>query len=198
MLSGFSVLLMDARGCGLSDGTFQSMGANEYLDVIAAVKYLQEQKLFSPKRIGILGIGTGADAAILACDLVKELGAVALFAPDGSIEDSIEYRCKQLAGFGAKGAGFLYMEMLKLRIGKDPAAVRPIDMISKLAPCPVFIFGADNDLQAPPESLTEIYKRAREPKEIYIAPSATREFLVDLANLDLKRKLLDFFETYLH
>ena len=43
-----------------------------------------------------------------------------------------------------------------------------------------------------------MYKRAVEPKELYIAPNATREFLVDVNNLDLRKKLVDFFDTYLH
>jgi dienelactone hydrolase len=198
MLSGYSVLLMDMRACGLSDGALQSMGSKESLDVIASVKFLQEQKQFGSKRIGIVGVGTGASATILACDTVRELGGVALFAPDMSIEDACDYRFRQLSGLGVKGPGFLYLEFLQMRIGANPAAVRPVDMIAKLAPCPVYIFGAANDLQAPPESIQTMYKRAVEPKELYIAPNATREFLVDVNNLDLRKKLVDFFDTYLH
>lgn len=64
--AGYDVLLMDFRGHGSSGDAPVSMGPTEVADVIAAVRFLQKQPGVNADRVGILGMGMGGYAAILA------------------------------------------------------------------------------------------------------------------------------------
>jgi alpha-beta hydrolase superfamily lysophospholipase len=198
LLGGSSVLLMDFRGCGLSDGSTQHLGAKESLDIDAAVKYLHEKKGFPKRRIGIVAVGTGASAAILAKNTVRDLGAAVLIAPYATLNGSLDHSCRSIAaGLGVNGIGALFLAFVKVRIGQSTSAVRPLDGIAALAPCPVFLVGAANDKDSPPDEIQLMYTKAGEPKEMFIVPAAGRERLTDLNSSDLRKKLTDFFDTYM-
>lgn len=64
--AGYDLLLIDMRGHGLSDDAPVSFGTTEAADVIAAVRFLQDQPGVDDDRIGVLGSGMGGYAAILA------------------------------------------------------------------------------------------------------------------------------------
>src|SRR5262245_19931834 len=89
-LSGYELLMVDLRGCGVSEGSRQTFGVQEAQDVAAAVAFLRDQRKLSTRRIGVLGLGTGASAVILACDTVKECGAAVLMAPYVSLDDAFD------------------------------------------------------------------------------------------------------------
>jgi len=197
LLGGFSILMMDFRGCGLSDGSTQHLGAKEALDVDAAVKFLNEKKSFPMKRIGVVGIGTGASAVILAKS-TRELGAAVLISPYATLRGNLDHSCKNLAGIGVDSLGLLFLEFVKLRIGQNPSSIRPLDRIAELAPCPVFLVGGANDKDVPPAEVQTLYTRANDPKDVFIVPAATRERLIDLPGSDLRKKLTDFLDQFFH
>ncbi len=196
-LLGYDLLLVDLRGCGASGGTLQTLGVKEALDVAAGYRFLRDSRPHSPRRIGLLGIGTGASAVILAHEAIRECGAVALLGPYASLEGAIDRRMKQRAGIGLEPAGLLVAEMIRMRIGSAPATVRPVDAVGKLAPCPVLFVGAGNDGTTPPLEIQELYERSLEPKELFIAPGIARERLLDLSGSHIGQKLKDFFEENL-
>jgi alpha-beta hydrolase superfamily lysophospholipase len=197
LLSGYNMLLLDMRGCGKSDGNCQTYGVKEAFDVAASVKYLTEVRGFTRNRIGIAAFGTGASATILARDFVQDIGAIALLAPYTTLPTTLDHGCRNLAGFGVSGVGLVFMEFMKMRIGQSPSLVRPIDRIAQLAPTPLLIVGAEEDKAAPPMDIRELFQKAKEPKELYTVPKATRERLTDLNGSDLKMKLIEFFDGYL-
>lgn len=63
--NGFPVLLFDFRGHGNSQAAASTYGIHEKRDVLAAVDLLQE-RLPDARRIGVYGVGMGAQAAVLA------------------------------------------------------------------------------------------------------------------------------------
>jgi uncharacterized protein len=73
--NNFSLLMMDLRGHGLSDGTSHSLGLREQWDVIGAVNFLKE-KGFKPGKIGLIGWSMGASTAIMAASQTNDIGAV--------------------------------------------------------------------------------------------------------------------------
>lgn len=197
LLEGYSILLMDLRGCGASDGSVQFLGSKESLDVSASMKFLIEQKGYSPRRIAVVGVGSGASAVILAHEFVRDLAAAALFAPYTTLAESLDHGFHRLSGMGLGGVGFLYGEFLRLRIGKNPRQVRPIDEIGRLAPCPIFLLGASEDSLSTPQDLQALFARAGDPKDLYVASKATREILLELSGPELRKRVTDFFATNL-
>ncbi len=64
--AGMVVLIVGLRGTGTSDRGAQTFGLRESMDVKAAVEMLRRRTFVDPQRIGLVGTGTGATAALLA------------------------------------------------------------------------------------------------------------------------------------
>jgi alpha-beta hydrolase superfamily lysophospholipase len=76
---GTTALRIDMRGCGESDGSFEEMTISSLIeDGIAALKWLSEQELVDPERLGILGRSLGAAIAV---ECAKRAKSLALWVP---------------------------------------------------------------------------------------------------------------------
>lgn len=188
---GYSLLMIDTRGCGHSDGD-QSLGRSEALDVRAGLQYLQKVRGHHAKQIGVVGVGTGASAVILANEDVSKVAAAVLLGPYSKLDATIEQRFRSALGVHAGWTCALAREMIGFRIGKRSQQIRPIDVIAKLSPCAVLLVGAGEDTKTPPEEIKSLHEAAAEPKELFILPGVPRERLSDLCGSDLKKRLLDF------
>jgi pimeloyl-ACP methyl ester carboxylesterase len=86
---GFVVVAVGLRGAGAGRSKGQTFGVYESQDVLAAVNMLRRRPFVDPDRIGVLGMGTGANAALLAAQRDGRLGAVALADPVPTPDDAI-------------------------------------------------------------------------------------------------------------
>jgi uncharacterized protein len=85
---GYGVLLYDARGRGESDGAPNDYGWGWPKDVAGALAFLHGRPDVDPRRIGALGLSTGADVLIQAAAQRHDIAAlVADGAAAGSFED---------------------------------------------------------------------------------------------------------------
>jgi uncharacterized protein len=78
---GYGVLLYDPRGSGHSDGMVNSYGWGWDKDATAAFDFLARRDDVDPRRIGALGVSTGADIAI---DLASRRPALRGLVADGA------------------------------------------------------------------------------------------------------------------
>lgn len=74
MAKGFSVLNIDLRGYGKSDGEF-SGGSKEVFDLKAAVQYARDKKY---RKIGVIGFGVGGSVAVRGTLLIPEIKSIAI------------------------------------------------------------------------------------------------------------------------
>lgn len=135
--SDFTVLTIDLRGHGESDGNRYSYGFFERYDVLGAVDFLIE-KGYEPASIGILGISMGGGAAIGAASIEPSIGALALDSTFADLNPLIEELGEKESGvptFVLPGA-FL---MNRLIYGYDLTKIRPVEDLAKYAPGPVLI-----------------------------------------------------------
>jgi pimeloyl-ACP methyl ester carboxylesterase len=63
---GINVLVVALRGGGSSRATGATFGINESKDVQSAVTYLRRTPFVDPNRVAVAGVGTGANAVLLA------------------------------------------------------------------------------------------------------------------------------------
>lgn len=80
---GFNVLLYDLREHGQSsieDGR-AAIGNEEYLDLLGAWDWMQAEKHFAPKRIGVLGVSLGAGTTLIAFGQEPQLAAAFVDSP---------------------------------------------------------------------------------------------------------------------
>ncbi|CAN5607063.1 hypothetical protein BH09PLA1_BH09PLA1_15740 [soil metagenome] len=87
--AGFVVLVPALRGCGTSESAGQTFGLHESLDVKAAVDLLRRRPFVDPERITLVGIGSGANAAMLAANRDARILAMALEDPANDINQMI-------------------------------------------------------------------------------------------------------------
>ncbi len=85
--AGLVVLAISLRGCSPSGGSGTTFGLREALDVKAAVVTLRRRGFVDPKRIGIVGVGTGANAALVAANDDPTLETLVLDHPNASGTD---------------------------------------------------------------------------------------------------------------
>ena len=73
---GYGVLLLDRRGEGASEGTFNAYGWGGDADVRAAVAYLRTRPDVDPARVGGLGLSVGGEMLLQAAAHDRGLAAV--------------------------------------------------------------------------------------------------------------------------
>ncbi|MFN0205719.1 MAG: alpha/beta hydrolase [Planctomycetota bacterium] len=196
-LPGYTLLLLDMRASGKSDGHVQTLGVKEKFDVEAALHYMKNVKQHSPRHTGIVAYGTSASAAIFAYNSVNQLGAAVLLAPYSGLDAAINARLGSYVGPNGPWMGAIVKEVVSLRVGKRVISIKPEQDIAKLAPCPVLLVGAGNDTKTPPADVQNLYDKAADPKEIYIVPGVSRDRLTDLNGSDLRKRIIDFFDDHL-
>jgi len=152
--AGFSILMIDLRGHGLSGDARFTFGVRERWDVEGAVDWL-EGRGYQPGRIGALGYSLGAGSIIGAAAEETDIGAVwvdSLFADINSVLK------KSWTGMTGLPQPFLYSTraMVRLFYGYDITASRPIDEIGKLAPRPLFMAHCQADKLIPISNMDQL------------------------------------------
>jgi pimeloyl-ACP methyl ester carboxylesterase len=91
--AGMVVLAIGLRGCGGSGaGAANTFGLNESQDIIAGVEMLRRRQFIDGERIAVIGIGTGATAALLAAKQDPAIAALVIEDPVDSADFVISTR----------------------------------------------------------------------------------------------------------
>lgn len=132
---GYAVLLYDARGSGLSEGSPNGWGWEWEHDVAGAIDFLQAQDGIDDRRIGGLGLSTGADVLIDVAANDPDLRAVVCDGATGrSFADRPPGALDAMLSAGMFAAGRLFG-------GTSPG--EPLDdLIAAAAPKPILLIGA--------------------------------------------------------
>jgi uncharacterized protein len=200
--AGYTVLMFDFRNHGESDPSQDGItgaGLNEYLDVVAAVKYIKSDPALREKKIGILAHCMGANSAIIAfskapdvmrdikCIIAEQPVNMALFyqfyTKDiyGSLFAKslpmVEKKCIQ------KG-GYPWHEMSSLSYAKDISA-------------PTLYVQAETDPWIDTQFVVSVYNATPSPKEIFWLKGKMARF--DTYNYfgEHPEKMLEFLKKYM-
>lgn len=141
--AGLVVLAISLRGSGASDTAACTFGLNEANDVRAALDMLRRRSFVDPRRLAVLGVGTGANAALLAADSANPVAALVLDAPVRSF-DGILY--EHLSPRGRPWAPLrpLCRWVFETAYGVQADQLDQTTWSSRLADRPALIFGADS------------------------------------------------------
>jgi alpha-beta hydrolase superfamily lysophospholipase len=90
--AGYVVLAINLRGQGPSASAGSTFGLNEAHDVRAAVELLRRRPFVDANAVGVLGIGTGATAALLAAQQDGGIRALVLDHPIRGFQDVLNER----------------------------------------------------------------------------------------------------------
>jgi Serine aminopeptidase, S33 len=86
---GWTVLAIGMRGNGSLTAAGQTFGINEAMDIKAGVELLRHLPLVDDRHIAIVGIGSGANAAVLVADKYPDLDALVLDSPADTGKEAV-------------------------------------------------------------------------------------------------------------
>jgi hypothetical protein len=84
--AGMVVLVLGMRGTGPAKNTGHTFGLNEALDIRAAMAMLRERTYVDGAKISLLGVGTGANAAMVAASQEDNVASLVLSRPVDGFE----------------------------------------------------------------------------------------------------------------
>ena len=132
---GYGVLLYDARGTGLSEGSPNGWGWGWESDVSGALDFLQESAGIEPHRIGGLGLSTGADVLIESAVADPRLRAVV---SDGATGRSFADRPPGLLSAIVSAGMFTSGRLFSGAAPGEPLR----ELIAEAAPTPILLIAA--------------------------------------------------------
>lgn len=173
--AGYSLLLVDARCHGLSDGDSFASLPRFAEDIEAALCWLARQPEVDPLALGVIGHSVGAGAALLAATRYPSLRAVvslAAFAHPAAMMR--RWLVSKQIPFWPFGAYILaYVQWV---IGHRFDAIAPCNMIAQLR-CPVLIVHGLADDTVPVEEARQIFAaRTSDAVELLLVPGSHDDY----------------------
>lgn len=150
---GFAVLAFDLRGMGQSDPAPLSEGYFEQRDVLGAVDFLRTgalpyAELGRPRIIGAWGDSMGAATILLAAAREPAIRAIVSDSGFAAIVPVLQSD-STIPGIFLPGV----LQAVRLLYSIDYYATRPVDVVARLAPRPLFFIQGSADSVVPPSNL---------------------------------------------
>ncbi len=181
---GYSVLALDYRGYGASDGTPSLAGIQ--LDIDAAMRHLLTHKDVDPNKIVIFGQSLGGALAIYYAAHNAYRANIRAVVIDSAFYDYRQIAREKLAGFFLTWP-FQWLPWLAVNDDYSPK-----DSIAVISPLPLMLIHGDRDEVVPPGHSRRLFKLAREPKELLIVPGAGHT--QSLNEETARKRLIEFLQ----
>jgi uncharacterized protein len=194
---GHSVLLFDFRGHGKSGGKRSSIGYKERRDLYAAVQYTKSRPEVDPERIGVLGISMGAATAILTAAECTDIKAVVADSSFATLQDVVYQGFRttfKLPGPVVAGPLLMFSEMFS---GFRTSQVRPIDVVSAIAPRPIMFIHSQADQLINYSHCDRLFEAANAPKSQWLVADASHARAGELYYDEYLARVNSFFEQHL-
>ena len=155
---GYSVLVVDPRAHGLSDGEYNTVGFEESKDAIAWINYIT--KTFNVKSVVFHGICIGAAGSIIAStspNCPKEVTAIVTEGMFVNFAESVKNHLIE-----RKKPVFIMLDLIDEQMKKytgHSMKVGPINYIHNLNK-PLLMLHSKEDIYSTPEKAVELYNKA--------------------------------------
>lgn len=191
---GFNVLAPDARGCGMSEGQYTSLGWNEHYDAISWINFLLS--VDPSAEIALYGINAGAAAVMNATgDYLPS--AVKCAVEDGgfsSVKDIVLYGIRKYA----KVEGKIFLPSVDLYVKNIlHFSMNDVDTIRQLRQSvtpTLFIHGSEDDV-VPASMVFDCYYACAAEKDLFTAENAG--FCEAQNDPDYYKTVFDFIAKYI-
>lgn len=166
---GYNVLMFDLRGHGESDGTRMSAGYFEKRDLLGAVDYVKGRGL---EHIGVLGFSMGAATALMATPENDDIDAVVADSSFADLKDMMEPEFAKRTKFPKFFLPTLLF-VVKIMYGVDFNAIKPVELVSEIAPRPIFFIHGKLDETVPLEHAYRLQQASQNPQnQLWVVPEA--------------------------
>jgi alpha-beta hydrolase superfamily lysophospholipase len=195
LLAGYSVVMMDARAHGASEGPIATYGWLERNDTRAIIDVLESSE--RPRHLFALGESMGAGIALQSAGVDSRIEAVVAEASFANLrEASYDYAgLRRYPWLGrtllAPGTWTLIYRGESIA-GFSPAEVSPEKSVVGRA-FPVFLICDADDVALPCRHSEMIYAAARGPKQLWVVPGAFHTAALGFQPDEFRRRVLSFF-----
>jgi uncharacterized protein len=195
--AGYSVVMMDARAHGASDGAMATYGWLERNDSKAVVDALETME--HPRHLFALGESMGAGIALQSAAVEPRIEAVVAEAPFASLrEASYDYAGLQrypLLGMTLLAPGaWTMLYHGEIMAGFPASEVSPEKAVAA-RPFPVLLICDAEDTVLPCRHTKRIYAAARGPKQMWVVARAFHTAALGYEPAEFGRRVLEFFAT---
>jgi uncharacterized protein len=186
---GYGVLMIDLRMHGESGGDLLTFGGDEYLDVSAAVDYLQAFPDLDPERIGVMGFSLGASASVLSGARDNRLAAVAADAPGATVfQDWPKPKTAYESLYVPFDIMFFYY-LHRVDGVIDPLSIT--DAAARISPRPLLLISSEE------RAIEPFFAAANEPKQKLILPNTPHISGLRTHPQEYEETVISFFDTWL-
>lgn len=192
---GFGVLLLDARGHGLSEGRAMDFGWWGEVDVPAAVTFLAAHEDVDPTRIGVVGLSMGGEQAIGALAVDPRIRVVVAEGATGRIAaDSAWYS----EVYGTRGSLQERLDTLRQRftdvLTEAPVPVSLRESAVAAAPRPILLIVAG---AVPDERYAAVHIRSGAPGSVrsWVVPGARHTGALAAGSAEWRDQVVSFLEA---
>ena len=166
---GYNVLMFDLRGHGESEGNRMSASFYEKRDLLGAVDYVKGRGF---ERIGVLGFSVGAVTALTGTAESDDIDAVVADSSFADLKEMVEPEFSKRTKFPRFFLGPLLF-MVKIMYGVDFNAVRPVELVSEIAPRPILFIHGELDETVPLEHAYRLQDASQNPEsQLWVVPEA--------------------------
>ena len=194
---GFNLFYFDFRALGESGGKTSSIGYLEIKDVEAAISFLQQTRPQFCAKIGLYGLSMGGMVAICEAARNAQIACVVAEASYYSFRRVVSrwaWVHRRVPYFPLMP---IILHYIRKQLGVNPERFSPKYNIPKIAPRPVFLIHGRYDNLVPAAQAKLLYKRAGNPKEIWLVPGAKHNQCAEVGGYEYKQRLADFFRKNL-
>jgi len=166
---GHTVLLLDLRGHGASEGRYTTLGGREREDVRSAIRHLEGRKL-AGKGIVFFGFSMGAVAVLRAAAGRDEVRAVVVESPFDTYRSTMEHHARLFYRLPAWFPAIpLAIAAAEWRAGFDADEVDAVAAARQVrAPLLAIVNGADRRMPEP--VVRRVWDAHPGPKALWVAP----------------------------
>ena len=167
---GVSVLLVDARSCGESEGKYIGFGYNDKYDVMRWVDYLNGK--YKDIKIILFGISMGAATVMMTSSEEME-NVVGVIEDCGysSAADEFAHQVKNMFKLPAFPALHFFNLFTRMRAGYWLKSVNPIEQVRR-SKVPILFVHGDSDTYVPSFMVDKLYEAANCEKEKLVIKGA--------------------------
>ncbi len=167
---GYNALLFDLRHHGQSGGSITTLGFQERLDVLGAVRYVRgEQKAARP--VVAWGVSMGAAASLMAAADSPEIDGVISDSTFLSLEDTASHHLKLFLPLPAFPIAYEVIHWTAWRGGFRPPDLDLGKAVDRIGIRPILFVGVEGDRRMPPEIARALFARSKSPgKQLLILP----------------------------
>jgi hypothetical protein len=137
--AGYGVLLYDARGRGRSDGSPDAYGWTWGPDVDAAATWLEHRR--GVRRIGALGLSTGADVLIAAASRRRDIRAIVA---DGATTESLTDVRRSAHGGDLLAVPLFAVQYAAAEVLEGHRQLAPLEQLARAVPPTPILFIASS------------------------------------------------------